>query len=105
MSVTNVGINDRVDNSSVRLSGTRADPPVDCRSPPLTDIRNVSGRFRVCSGNIVVGWRITYDAIFQGELVRVCQFGEFHNIGTTTVRRPAWVNNVTNLNGKFTAIR
>jgi hypothetical protein len=70
MSVTNVSITNRADNSSVRLSDTRADPPTDFQSPPLTDIRSVSGRFRVRSDGVVVGWRITYDATFQDEPVR-----------------------------------
>ncbi|RXK47914.1 hypothetical protein [Halorientalis pallida] len=86
------------DADPVVLSGTRTEPPRAFGVPEqLTAVGNVSGQFRVRPDGVVVDWRLTYEATFQGDRVRVRQTGQFRGIGNTVIERPPWVETASKL--------
>jgi hypothetical protein len=88
-------VTERADNGSVLLVGTVADPTVEFRTPPsLTNLRNVSGRFRVRSDGRIERWRVTYTATFEDRAVTVVRTGRLTDVGTT-VEQPAWAAKAT----------
>ena len=87
---------ERAENGTVVLAGTAATPDGRVRTPPsLTDLRNVSARFRVRPDGSIARWTVTYDATFENRTVRVERDGRLTAVGETTVERPAWVANAT----------
>jgi hypothetical protein len=89
-------VTERADNGSVLMAGTVATPTWEFRTPPsLTNLRNVSGRFRVQSDGRIERWRVTYTATFENRAVTVVRTGRLTDVGTTTVEQPAWAANAT----------
>ncbi|MFW5963388.1 MAG: hypothetical protein ACOCQM_00885 [Natronomonas sp.] len=89
---------ERFSNDTVRLTGSSQYPGATVETPPqLTDVRNVSGDFRVRADGVITEWRFAYDATFGGERVRVVRTGRIESLGSTTVERPEWVADATSL--------
>lgn len=91
---------ERFSNDTVRLTGSSQYPRTTVETPPrLTDVRNVSGDFRVRADGVITEWRFAYDATFGGERVRVVRTGRIEGFGSTAVERPEWVADATSLDG------
>jgi len=89
-------VRERDDDGTVVLIGTQRYPDVEFETPPaLTNLRNLSARFRVRPDGTVARWRITYEASLDGQPVRVVRTGSVEDIGETNIERPAWVANAT----------
>jgi hypothetical protein len=59
----------------------------------VTDPRNLSLRMRVRHDGIVLATRVTYDATYSDERVRVERAMRVTDIGATSVERPEWIRN------------
>jgi predicted small lipoprotein YifL len=98
LSATDPAVAQRRSDGTVVLSGEQPYPRAVIDTPPqLTDVRNVSGRFRIRDDGVIVAWRVAYDATFVRDRVRVVRTGTVSDIGETTVERPPWVANATRL--------
>lgn len=88
---TTVRVIDR--ESGVLLRGTELRRPATFpNSPYLQDPRNVSLSVRVTEGGVVTRWQLAYDATIENQTVRVRRVARISDIGSTTVRRPDWVD-------------
>lgn len=97
---TDPAVTQRFANGTVELAGTAEYPGATLDSPPrLTDLRNVSGQFRVRPDGVVTAWYLAYDATFGRETVRVVRTGTIEAVGATTVSRPVWVDDAVPLDG------
>ncbi len=72
--------------TELRRPGTFPDPPY------LENPRNVSFTATVTENGVVTRWRLSYDATIAGQTVRVQRRARLTDIGSTTVRRPDWVD-------------
>lgn len=88
---TSVRVVDR--ESGVLLRGTELRRPSAFPNPPyLRDPHNVSLTVRVTEDGVVTRWRLAYDATIEDRTVRVRRVARISDIGSTTVRRPDWVD-------------
>jgi hypothetical protein len=102
---TDPTVTQRFDDGTVELTGATEYPGATLDTPPrLTDVRNVSGRFRVRADGVITAWRLAYDATFGWETVRVVRTGTVEAVGATTVSRPAWVDDAVPLDDESEAI-
>ncbi|WP_436925125.1 hypothetical protein [Halosimplex amylolyticum] len=91
LAATELSVVDRPDG--VRLVGRSLREPDRLPSPPyLTDPRNVSLTVRVTDEGMITRWRLAYDATLTNRTVRVTREARLTAIGSTTVRRPDWVD-------------
>jgi hypothetical protein len=80
-------------SDDVTLVGQSLRRPGRLPIPPyLTDPRNVSLTVRITDGGVVTRWRLAYDATLANRTVRVTRDARLTDIGSTTVRRPEWVD-------------
>ncbi|MFC7139199.1 hypothetical protein ACFQMA_05020 [Halosimplex aquaticum] len=91
LAATDLSVVDRPDGA--RLVGRSLREPARLPSPPyLTDPRNVSLTVRVTGEGVITRWRLAYDATLTNQTVRVTREARLTDIGSTTVRRPDWVD-------------
>jgi len=84
------------DPDGVTLAGRGFDER-DHHITPLavTRTRNVSASMRLSQAGIIRTRRISYDARFRNESVRVIRRTRVTAVGATTVSQPSWVTNAT----------
>ena len=91
LAATELSVVDRPDG--VRLVGISLRNPDRLPSPAyLTEPRNVSLTVSVTDEGVIERWRLAYDATLANRTVRVTRDARLTDIGSTTVRRPDWVD-------------
>jgi hypothetical protein len=91
LSATRLSVVERPDG--VTLVGSSLRDPAELPSPPyLQNPRNVSLTVVLSERGVISRWRLTYDATLDDRTVRVRRDARLTDIGSTTVRRPDWVD-------------
>lgn len=91
LAATRLSVVDRPDG--VALVGSSLRDPDRLPSPPyLRNPRNVSLTVRITDEGAITNWRLAYDATLVNETVRVTRAARLSDVGSTTVRRPDWVD-------------
>jgi len=91
LSATRLSVVERSDG--VTLVGSSLRDPAELPSPPyLRNPRNVTLTVRLSEAGAISRWRLAYDATLDNRTVRVRRDARLTGVGSTTVRRPDWVD-------------
>lgn len=91
LAATRLSVVDRPDGV-VLLGNSLRDPDRLPTPPYLRDPRNVSLTVRITDSGAITNWRLAYDATLVNETVRVTREARIVDVGSTTIRRPEWVD-------------